>query len=240
MANKLSDAVVEKTYEIIRNYHEKYLKKFGVKMPKLKNSEGYTKDALILVYLAQGYPNTKKVSKSELTQFVRQYYPDVNDMQQARHLGAQKGWFIVSGGRFDRHVEDLERGDYQLVTLEKPYPAFDGHRIENTEDWESIKRQYGFRCVTCGSEEGKPSLHWPNITTTLQKSHMDPTKPLVSGNIIPQCQECNRADRNNWIYDERGRVIKVANPNIIMRSDENVRLEMFKILYKEFKGKNII
>ncbi|MGC8927774.1 MAG: DNA methyltransferase [Myxococcota bacterium] len=161
----------------------------------------YTKDALVLVYLAQDYPDTKKVSKEELTQFIRQYYPDVPDVQQARHLGAQKGWFIAAGGRDNRDVF-LTRGEYQLVSLEKPYPAFHGHRVEETEDREELKRQYGYRCATCGSKEGEPHIHWPNTKTRLQKAHMDPNKPLARGNTIPQCEKCNRADRNNWVYSE--------------------------------------
>ena len=40
---------------------------------------------------------------------------------------------------------------------------------------------------------------------------MDPSKPLEPGNIIPQCEKCNRADRNYWIYDEKGRVVGIAN-----------------------------
>ena len=67
---------------------------------------------------------------------------------------------------------------------------------------------------------------------------MDPNKPLVPGNIIPQCEKCNRADRNNWVYDERGRVIKLANPDVIKRSDKEVRWRVYKILYEEFNGRN--
>lgn len=235
---RLSDKVIKKIYDMICDYHGKYLKQHEVKLPKLTDTQGnYTKDALVLVYLAQDYPKTKKVSKGELTQFIRQYYPDVVDVQQARHLGAQKGWFIVSGTRGNRHVT-LESGEYQLITLEKPYPAFKGHRIEETGDWEDLKQQYGNRCVTCGSEEGKPHIHWPNTITKLQKAHIDPNKPLVAGNIVPQCEKCNRADRNNWVYDERGRVIKLANPNVIKRSDKEVRWRVYKILYQEFNGRN--
>jgi hypothetical protein len=65
---------------------------------------------------------------------------------------------------------------------------------------------------------------------------MDPNKPLVPGNIFPQCQKCNRADRNNWVYDEKGRVIKVANPRVIKRSDEEVRWKIYKMLDEEFGG----
>jgi len=187
--------------------------------------------------LGAGLPKHKKISKGELTQFIRLYDPSVNDVQQARHLAAQKGWFIAAGGRDNRDVV-LARGEYQLVSLKKPYPAFHGHRVEETEDWEELKRRYGYRCATCGSREGEPNIHWPNTTTKLQKSHKDPTKPLVPQNTLPQCQKCNRADRNNWVYDERGRVIKLANPTVIKRSDKEIRWKVYKILHEEFEGVN--
>ena len=208
-------------------------------LPKLGSPESYIKDALILIYLSQGYPNTRKVSKTELTRFIRFYYPEVNDVQQARHLGAQKGWYIAAGGR-DNVVVQLQRGEYQLVSREKPYPAFHGHRVServgDVDSWVELKTKYHFKCVTCGSEEDKLHLHWPATRTKLQKGHMDPSKPLEYGNIIPQCQKCNRGDRNNWVYDERGRAIKVANPNVISRSSEDVQWKTYRILYKKFRG----
>lgn len=226
-------------YKMISKYHNNYLKKHGVKLPSLTDSQGnYSKDTLVLVYLAQGYPRTRKISKEELTQFIRQYYPMVNDVQQAMHLGAQKGWFIAAGGRDNRDVV-LNRGEYNLVSLERPYPAFHGHRIKQTGDWEELKKQYGYRCATCGSKENESNIHWPNTITKLQKAHINPNMSLVKGNIIPQCGKCNRADRNNWIYDGRGRVIKLANPNVIKRSDEQVRWKVYKILHKEFKEKGV-
>jgi len=66
---------------------------------------------------------------------------------------------------------------------------------------------------------------------------MDPNKPLLAGNIIPQCQKCNRGDRNRWIYDEKGRVIRIANPGVIKACDRKVRIGLYKILYREFGGK---
>lgn len=238
MKKLLSTEEIKNIYEMICGHYSKHLKNYGVKLPKLfDKKKKYTKDALVLVYLAQDYPDTKIATKSELTQYVRQYYPDVNDVQQARHLGAQKGWFISAGGRDNRDVE-LRLGEYKLISLEKKYPAFHGHRIEKTEDWDALKKEYSYRCVNCGSEEGKYNIHWPNTITKLQKAHMDPNKPLVSGNIIPQCGKCNRADRNNWVYDERGRVIKLANPSIIKRSNKTIRLKVYRILYNEFKDVN--
>jgi len=153
MKKHLSDSEIKEIYSMISDYHKKFLEKYGVKFPKLTDNKGYyTKDALVSVYLAQNYPKTKPVSKGELTQFIRQYYPDVVDVQQARHLGAQKGWFIVSDTRGNKHVT-LKYGEYQLITLERPYPAFKGHRIEDTGEWENLKKQYSYRCVTCGSKK---------------------------------------------------------------------------------------
>lgn len=191
----------------------------------------------MLIYLSVGYPKTKIISKTEITQFIRTFYPDTNDVQQPRHLGAQDGWWIVAGGR-DNIVLKIPRDSYQLYTLEEPYPDFKkGHRITNTSDWSEIKETYGFRCATCGSREGKPHLHWSGAKTKLEKSHKDPNKPLSPGNIIPQCQKCNRADRNRWVYDDKGRVIKLADAKFVKNFDKEVRQKIYKILYKEFKGK---
>ncbi|MBE8182652.1 MAG: hypothetical protein HAW61_03925 [Candidatus Portiera sp.] len=234
---KLSDATIRDDYKKIEYYHNKCLEKHGVLLPKLIGSDNrYVKGALVLVYLFHGYPDTRIVSKQELTAFMRKYYPGTNDVQQARHLGAQKGWWIVAGGR-DNIVAELKRGQYQLHTLEKPFPSFTkGHRISDTGDWEAIKQNYSFRCATCGSEEGQPHLHWPSTKTKLQKAHKDPNKPLVAGNIIPQCQKCNRADRNRWIYDDKGRVIKLSDANLVKRFSPEVKKKMYEILYNEFKG----
>lgn len=234
----LNKKSIEGIYKMIAEFHEKYLKRYGVKLSKLYDAQKhFTKDALVLVYLAYDYPKTRKVSKDELTKFVRSYYPNTNDVQQARHLGAQAGWWIVAGGR-DNIVLDIKRGYYQLYTLEQPYPSFKrGHRVSDTGNWEKIKARYNFRCATCGSQEGKPHFHWPATRTVLQKAHKDPHKPLVAGNIIPQCQKCNRGDRNRWVYDDKGRVIKIANPYVIKMCDQSIRKKVYGILFHEFKGK---
>lgn len=86
-------------------------------MPKLYDSQGnFTKDALVLVYLAYDYPKTRIVSKEELTKFVRSFYPATNDVQQARHLGAQAGWWIVAGGR-DKVMSSIRNLVYTDSTL---------------------------------------------------------------------------------------------------------------------------
>lgn len=234
----LNKKSIEAIYRMVEDFHDKYLKQYGVKLPKLYDKKHkFTRDALVLVYLAYDYPKTRKVSKEELTKFVRSYYPDTNDVQQARHLGAQSGWWIVSGGR-DNIVLNIKRGFYQLYTLEQPYPSFKkGHRIVDTADWDKIKEKYNSRCATCGSQEGKPHFHWPATKTILEKAHMDPNRPLVAGNIIPQCQKCNRGDRNRWVYDDKGRVIKLANPQVIKSCSSEVKKAVYRILSHKFKGR---
>ena len=225
---------LEKQYQLIKNYHEKYLKTCGVKLPTFG-----TKDALVLIKLSEGYPNTKVVSKSELTTFMRQFYPDIIDVQQARHLGQQKGWNIASGTRGDD--ANIPAGSYKLISLETPYPGFCVDRRAGFEgDFEEIKKQYDYRCATCGAKEGEKHFFRKSVTVQLQEGHMDCTKQLAEGNIIPQCQICNRPDRNRWIFDITGRVIEVAPTNdgariverFLEKASPEIRNEIRKCLEK--------
>ncbi len=119
-----SDEEIQQTYDLIADYHGKYLGELGVKLPQLRKSNGdYVLSALTLVYLARGYPDVKTVSKSELTQFMRQYVPEINDVQQARHLAAQGGWYILSGTRKDGQDMNVLPGEYRLISLERPIRA---------------------------------------------------------------------------------------------------------------------
>jgi len=214
---------MDKLWAIIQTHYERYLRDRGVELPGLYTRKGtYTKDALTLLYLAQGYPETHWITKSELTAFIRGYYPDTNDVQSARHLGMQKGFYIVSSRRgnfYPPQKPPPPESAYLLVSLEEPHPAFRPKRVA-LEGFESIKAAYDFRCATCGSKEGEENFRYKGQKTILQQGHKNPHLPLTPGNIIPQCQFCNRADRNQWVYDERERVIGVASSVSVIRSIE--------------------
>ena len=238
---KLTDAEINKTYSLIQKYHNNYLKKLGVKLPNLRHRNSYTKDALVLVYLAQDYPDTKIISKTELTEFIKLYYPETNDVQQARHLGAQKGWFILSGTRNDNISSSIPSGSYKLESLEKCYDGFTAARRDelfSNNYWEDLKKSYDYKCACCGSTEGKAHRYWRNKIVLLQKGHKDPNKPLEPGNIIPQCESCNRPDRNYWVYDDKGRVISIANEKIIDTCNNSIQEAIYKRLYKKYNGIN--
>lgn len=234
---KLTNKQIDDTFGMIKEYHEKYLQKQGVHLPALKRGNSYTKDALTLVYLAYGYPKTRVITKSELTEFIQQYYPKINDVQQARHLAAQKGWYILSGTRGDSTSNGLKAGEYQLRSLEAFYPGFTSQRRADSlggDGWEALKKEYGYCCACCGSKEGKPHRYWKNIITELQRGHKDPRKPLELGNVIPQCSVCNRPDRNYWIYDDKGRVVGISNAKVIDRCSLEVKKEIYERLRAEF------
>ena len=237
-----SDAEIQQTYDLIADFHGKHLEELGVKLPQLRKSNGdYVLSALTLVYLARGYPDVKTVSKSELTQFMRQYVPEINDVQQARHLAAQGGWYILSGTRKDGRDLNILPGEYRLISLEKAYPGFNSQRrvdLSSPDFWEQLKASYGYRCACCGSKEGEPNFNWPDTLTVLQKGHMDPTQPLGPGNLIPQCVKCNQPARDFWIFDDKGRVVAVANPQVIERSSESIQFRVYEKLYRKYGGRD--
>lgn len=159
---------IKEGYSSIVEYHNKYLKDKGVLLPSLERNGTFTKDALVLVYLSHNYPNTKVVTKKELTDFIRKYYPETNDVQQARHLGSQKGWYIISGTRKDNSSIKLKNGEYKLVSLTECYPGFTKARrvFGETDDYfEQLKEEYDYCCATCGSKEGSPVGVLPEISS---------------------------------------------------------------------------
>jgi hypothetical protein len=226
-----------KLYESLKKEHENHkLESFGIKLPKLYGyDKQFTKDALTLVYLYSKFK--KKITKEELTIFIKSFYPNVNDVQQARHLGMQKGWYILSGTR-GNDSNYVKNGEYMLKSVSEPYPDYVANRRSNevkSESWNDIKKSYSNRCVTCGSKEGEKHLINKSTITKLQKGHMDPTKPLSNNNIIPQCDWCNRAYKSYFHFDNKGRIIKVNDPNFILKSTKDVQLKIYKLLLKKIK-----
>lgn len=232
-------------YNEILDTHRKKLSEFDVKMPKLYSKGNFTLNSLVLIYL---YDHIGKVvSKQELTDYLRTMGFDINDVQQARHLAQQSGWYILSGTRGDYECKSLgiKSGEYMLKTIEEPYPSYKNlKRTEslNANSWTELKKIYNYRCATCGSKEGESNYLYPASTTTLQQGHKDPSLPLTIENTIPQCPFCNRASRNYFVFDNKGRVEKINDPHFILRSEKEIQLSMLQLLIKNNldAAKNII
>jgi uncharacterized protein CbrC (UPF0167 family) len=226
----LESEINELYNQIAESYLNNNLAEKGVVLPNLKKGSTYTKDALTLVYLFKKI--NQGVSKGELTGFINEYYPGTNDVQQARHLAAQKGWYILSGTRGDAN-SGLKSGEYKLVSVEIPYLEFTNGRrksVLGTDSWEGLKEKYNYRCATCGSKEGEEHYYNPSLVTKLQKGHKNPNLPMDISNIIPQCSWCNRAYRNYFCFDETGRVSAVNDPNFILKSNKEVQKKMIELL----------
>jgi len=232
-----SEEKIEELYFVIKYFAEKYLSPHGVKVPKLrKRGGGYVKDALTLVRLAENYPDTKEVTKSELTAFIRMYYPEVNDCQQARHLGAQKGFNIISSRRRERGIGTESKDSYKLVNLTQTHGYYSSNRRKSDlSSWDLIVYEYDFKCATCGSEEGKPERYNKEAIAKLQVSHMNPHLPLEQGNIIPQCSHCNQSLKNNWVFEPTGKPYAIANAKVIHNSSIKVQYEVYQELKQKFE-----
>ena len=232
---------------------EKYHKNYALPciLPKLKHGGVYSESALTLVYLARVYPNTLSTAKEEITSFCEKCIgKEINDLQAPRHLATQYGWGIQSGR--NNPTKDVPSGYYKLITLEKALPNFSKKRRENYGDteFEEIKKLYGYRCATCGSKEGEHHNYWKHTIVKLEKGHMDPTKSLSGGNIIPQCQCCNKAVKGKFKFTKSGLPIGLAitkdgikeAEKLIMRAPEELLDELSEEtvirLLKVYKEKN--
>ena len=67
---------------------------------------------------------------------------------------------------------------------------------------------------------------------------MDPSKPLEEGNIIPQCEKCNHADRNDWIYDAKDPGVGIANEKVVDSCSIDLQKKIYERLFNKFHGQN--
>ena len=197
--NELADLYTE-----VKNLWKIHLQKAGVKLPRLDIGNPTNRIiTLLLLYKYQG----QSVSKAEITQIVRKFNPNADDVQDGRHLGPQAGFNIASGRRGDN--SGLKSGEYRLENLTDVYAEFNKKRrnFESATAWDELLQVFDYRCATCGSKEGKRHLINTSISrTVLHQGHMDPRKPLTIDNLIPQCENCNQAYQDKFVFDKNGRV----------------------------------
>tara|TARA_B100000497_G_C7571125_1_gene344096 strand:- start:230 stop:832 length:603 start_codon:yes stop_codon:yes gene_type:complete len=170
-----------------------------VKVPKAMPS----KASFTLCYLFER--EREVVSKEEITDFIRLYWPNTSDVQQARHLGRQNG-FNIQG-----QANGIGRGNYKLVGLDRPHPSYVKDKTVGVSaaSFEELKKVYDYKCATCGNEDGKADRYNPDIIVKLEKGHMDPGKSLEN-NCIPQCRECNGPYKDKFVFNPQGRIIGVV------------------------------
>ena len=195
----------------------------GVRLPKQKSQKAET-----LLFL---YANIGKVVTKE--QAEKHVFGKLNlqpkDLQSLRHLGKQDGFNILQGGQ--KYGErTLQRGEYVLVDFSNTNPFWSfSRRDESDLDWESLKAKYNYSCATCGALEGKKHRYTKQIVV-LEKGHMNPAEPMSSINVIPQCKDCNKVAKNDFVFDQYGRVRKLTIEGILKRQNTNDLKELKNIL----------
>jgi len=229
----LSEDIINTLKKEINDQYNKYLKPFNVKELGENTNAMYQ---LIYLYYYQG----KAVSKDVITAFVQEHRPKASGDQQVRHLSAQKGYNVLGRNGVYKN-EKMPLGYYLLVNLTEPDVGWKNNEIKRittltASSFDIIKQNFNYCCATCGQKEG--AIHSrTNKIITLQKGHIDPSKPLDDGNVIPQCEYCNQnVYKNDFIFTSFGYPDSIYNPKYVLKSKEDVQLEMYKILKEKFGG----
>ena len=233
-AKALTEKLAAKAWKKIKDDHAKYLADKKVHLPKPQSLKAHQ---LTILGAFVGRP----IHKDIITQFVQIKNQSASGDQQVRHL-KRNGWWVLGKDDQTPDGDQIPSRHHLLFDTSKPHPDFlttRGKRQNmNTKDFEEIKRNYQNRCATCGSKENEPHLQQSTEITKLQKGHMDPHKPLDVDNIIPQCQICNRAYLNDFVFDDRGRAHAVASTRPVIRASQKVKEKVQQALEKERERKS--
>ena len=177
-----------------------YLKVKGVRLP----IRGRLRCALVYLVANMNKFNHIDDIKAHVSKF---HKLTGTDPLQVRHLSTQYGFHIIKEGKYK----------HKLVTLETPMlgfiPEVRSSSLTNYQ-WDTmLQKDYTVNgiptCVNCPNQQGKP-LRWKQSEMTIiQKGHCDPRKPLSLDNCIPQCQYCNQAYRNKFVFNKKGLIIEL-------------------------------
>ncbi len=222
----ITDEELKKSYKKAVKIHKKHLADDNVKLPDWGSGKGYWLAVLI-------HFSPKFVHKNDMSEIVRRYIPNAGTDQQVRHL-SRDGWNLEGDGKGAHRIKDA-RLVHQGYAVEKTR----SENLLNADDFDAIKAAYDNKCVSCGATEGEESPRYQgSAKVELQKGHRDPDKPMEASNIIPQCQFCNRAYKNDFTFDKKGRVRAVASPKPVLRASEKVKAKVMTELKKEEAKKN--
>ncbi len=224
----MSPDEVDTWYSTLSDEHDVSLSQYSVVLPKLG-----TIKCLWLVYLRK-YQGIL-VHKDTISSFVASVNPRAGKDQQVRYLAAD-GWYVLNKG--DKLLGEsgvVPNGYHVLVTTDNPKPRFLFQSLRRAgriaaKDFSQLKAVYGFRCITCGSQEGKSHLLEPGKITTLQQGHKDPRQQLTLSNSIPQCQVCNDVYQDDYVFNDKGRVVAISSARPVLRSSRIVQSELKVLL----------
>ena len=217
---------LQKAWEDVQALHRVHLAKHEVKIPDVPRYDEH-QHALWLAVLH--HFKGEEVDKNFMSQVAARDMPDLSPDQQVRHL-KREGWEI-QGSKPGLHKLDPFRPSSEFLNAEAAKRA----RLD-VGSFSDIKAAFGHRCATCGAQEGEPDPRYGAEPVTLQQGHQDPHKAGDDmGNIIPQCQFCNRAYRDDFVFDDKGRVKALAGLGPLKRASAAVQRKAFEWLREHFR-----
>lgn len=222
----ISSADIDKQSSEVERIWKGHLQRFEVKLPKTGTWRRTT--LAILLAVKDRFGPEAWIHKDDISELIRRESPEAGSDQQVRHLKRQ-GWNLETKGP----------GFHRIADPYRPSSEWESDSVRrnalSTGDFEAIKKAYNLRCATCGAIEGEPDPRYGSgDKVQLQQGHMDPEKPLGSGNMIPQCQFCNRAYKNFFTFDDKGRVHAVASEEPVRRASVTVQKHIHKWLMEKF------
>ena len=192
--------------------HGKHLKQYGIKLPRDNTGKQIQ---LAVLYDAYKQDPERLINKNRISRTVVECLPHLSGDQQVRHLRSD-GWNIENS-----------RGWHRFINPSQPSSQFVRQAVKRSslltaKGFDDIKKAWHWRCASCGSREGQKDWRYDDIVR-LQKGHKDPEKPEAIENIIPQCQNCNRAYKSDFTFDDKGRVRAVADIGPVRRASKSVK-----------------
>lgn len=167
------------------------------------------------------------IHKDDVSELTQRVLPEVGQDQQVRHL-KEKGWPVEGDNRGNHRIRDPFRPSALWETKRNRKQAM------KSGDFDDLVRAFGNRCATCGALAGEPDRRYGSDNVVrLQQGHRDPELPLSGENCIPQCQHCNRGYRDDFVFDEKGRVHAVAGVRPVRRASATVRRKILEFLKGE-------
>ena len=220
----ISSADIDKHSSEVESIWAGHLQRFDVNLPEA----GTLRRTMLAILLAvkNRFGPEAWIHKDDISELIRRESPEAGSDQQVRHLKRQ-GWNLETKGS----------GFHRIADPYRPSSEWESESVRRNalgkDDFEAIKRAYNLRCATCGAVEGEPDPRYGSSDKVqLQQGHMNPEKPLGPGNVIPQCQFCNRAYKNFFTFDGKGRVHAVASEEPVKRASTAVQKRIYKWLKK--------
>ena len=213
-------------WEELREIHRAHLGVHDVKIPRAKSYDGSQKS----MWLAMLYLNRdREVHKDEMSELARRDMPRLGADQQVRHL-KRDGWTLF--GKRGYHRLDPFNASPEFIRES----ARKRQRLA-AADFDDLKNAFGGRCATCGATENQPDPRYGGDLVSLQPGHKNPAKAGDDrDNIIPQCQFCNRGYKDDFTFDDKGRVRAIAGIGPVRRATLDVQRRVYDWLRSKFSG----